>query len=102
MWVVPRPIRSCVSEQVRDQELASLDEIYKRWAPVALKSEDSELALKVIDRLLKIQERRAKLLGLEAPAKVDVMTGVKMDPEKVLAAVREFSPALYNPRQAPA
>ncbi len=43
-------------------------------------------------------ERRAKLLGLEAPAKVDMITGVKMDPEKVLAAVREFSPALYNHR----
>ncbi len=98
---LPPPTPTGVAEQVRDQELASPAEIYKRWAPMALESEDSELALKVIDRLLKIQERRAKLLGLEAPAKVDMMTGVKMDPEKVLAAVREFSPALYNHRQAP-
>ncbi len=100
-WEEIKDTTAEVAEQVREMELASLDEIYKRWAPVALESEDSELALKVIDRLLKIQERRAKLLGLETPAKVDMMTGVKMDPEKVLAAVREFSPALYNHRQAP-
>ncbi|MDQ3621730.1 MAG: hypothetical protein M3463_04460 [Verrucomicrobiota bacterium] len=91
-----------LAEVVRDRELANLDAWHKTWAPEVLRTENPEMAMKIIDRLLKIQERRAKLLGLEAPAKVDMMTGVKMDPEKILAAVREFSPALYNHRQAPA
>ncbi|MDQ3622345.1 MAG: hypothetical protein M3463_07645 [Verrucomicrobiota bacterium] len=67
-----------LAEQVREIELASLDRMSRRWAPVALESEDNELALKVTDRLLKIQERRAKLLGLEAPAKVDMTTRVRL------------------------
>ncbi len=85
-----------LAEQVREMELASLDKLYKCWAPIALQIEDSELALKIIDRLLKIQERRAKLLGLEAPAKVDMTPGMKWDPEKVLEAVRKYSPALHR------
>ena len=32
---------------------------------------DNELKLKALDRMLKIEERRAKLLGLDAPTKVE-------------------------------
>jgi DNA-binding CsgD family transcriptional regulator len=41
---------------------------------------DHELRLKALDRLLKIEERRAKLLGLDAPTKVDAnVTTVGLD-----------------------
>ncbi len=68
-WEEIKDTTAEVAEQVREMELASLDQMYKRWAPVALESEDPELALKVIDRLLKIHERRAKLLGWRLPPK---------------------------------
>lgn len=42
---------------------------------------DSGPVLAAIDRLLKIQERRAKLLGLDAPAKVEMLTIDAIDAE---------------------
>jgi hypothetical protein len=42
---------------------------------------DDGPTLAAIDRLLKIQERRAKLLGLDAPAKVEVLTLDAIDSE---------------------
>ena len=35
---------------------------------------DPEMVLKALDRLLKIQERRAKLLGIDAPKRSEVVT----------------------------
>lgn len=35
---------------------------------------DHDMALKVIDRLVRIGDRRAKLLGLDAPQRVEVLT----------------------------
>lgn len=40
---------------------------------------DDAPVLQAIDRLLKIMERRSKLLGLDAPAKVEVMTLDRID-----------------------
>src|SRR5579872_6048326 len=37
---------------------------------------DHELRLKALDRLLKLEERRAKLLGLDAPVKTEVEASV--------------------------
>ena len=52
---------------VRDLELQRLDALYlKAWEAV------EEGDLPAIDRCLRVQERRAKLLGLDAAAKVDV------------------------------
>ena len=52
---------------VRDLELQRLDALYlKAWEAV----EGGDLA--AIDRCLRIMERRAKLLGLDAAQKVDV------------------------------
>jgi hypothetical protein len=42
---------------------------------------DDAPVLQAIDRLLKIMERRAKLLGLDAPAKVEVMSLDRVDAE---------------------
>lgn len=79
------------AEQVRNQELETLDELEARWAPLALheglnvskliegpdgevkhiRLEDYDAGLKAVDRLLKIHERRSKLLGLDAAQKVE-------------------------------
>jgi hypothetical protein len=42
---------------------------------------DDGPVLAAVDRLLKIQERRAKLLGLDAPTKVSVITDAALDEE---------------------
>jgi transposase-like protein len=53
-------------EILRTIELQKLDELESVLLPLALKGD-----LQAADRVLKIQERRAKLLGLEAPQKVE-------------------------------
>ena len=54
--------------QVRDLELQRLDDLYL----IAYRTIISGNSLAGIDRCLRIMERRAKLLGLDAAAKVDV------------------------------
>jgi hypothetical protein len=77
------------AEEVRRLELARLDEMYQAAMGVlerhhvtvsngrVVKLGDDPIpddgpALQAIDRLLKIQERRARLLGLDAPSRVSV------------------------------
>ena len=84
-----------VAELVRDLELEKLDRLERILSP-KVDADNMDVSLRIVDRLLRIQERRAKLLGLEAPQKRDVLAGHKLDPAEVLAAVREFSPALYR------
>jgi hypothetical protein len=86
------------AEQVRSMELKHLGELQARWLPIALsdklevskmveRGEDTvkvewdafDAGLKAVDRVLKIQERRAKLLGLEAPQKIDVSGHLTLD-----------------------
>lgn len=58
------------AEELRTLELARLDELTQRaWG--ILDDEPPGVALQAIDRILKIQERRAKLLGLDAPTRVE-------------------------------
>lgn len=56
---------------LRQMELKTLDEMEARWMPLAVhpEAEASGDSLKAVDRVLKIQERRAKLLGIDAPEK---------------------------------
>ena len=57
--------------------------------------------LAAIDRLLRVQERRAKLLGLDAPAKSDVrVTDVLDEQIQQLAAELGFMAALGDLRKA--
>ena len=56
-----------------DQELAHLNKL-KQEAMEVLNEGDKELALKAIDRLIKLSESRAKLLGLNAPVKIEDVT----------------------------
>ena len=59
------------AEDVRQLELARLDDLYRAMAPKALKGDTWS-----VDRCLKIMERRALLLGLDA--KNDAGSGVGM------------------------
>ncbi len=56
-------------------------------------TEQQELKLKAVDRLVKIQEQRAKLLGLYAPAKQEIAAtatlAVNASPEAAARLVRE-------------
>ncbi|MBK5937161.1 helix-turn-helix domain-containing protein [Halorhodospira halophila] len=53
------------AEQLRDLEAARLDQLQHALWDKALGGD-----LRAIDRLLRISERRAKLLGLDAPARI--------------------------------
>ena len=53
--------------------------------------EDYEPKLKAVDRLLKIQERRAKLLGLDAPKKVELLSIDLIDSE-----IKKLTQELYE------
>jgi hypothetical protein len=57
------------ADELRTLELARLDDMLK-----AIANHISAGNLTAIDRALKIQARRAALLGLDMPAKVDVTT----------------------------
>ncbi len=53
---------------------------------------DHELRLKALDRLIKLEERRAKLLGLDAPVKTEVEASVTnvASPEEAARLVRQM------------
>ncbi len=55
-----------VAELVRDLELEKLDRLERILSP-KVDADNMDVSLRIVDRLLRIQERRAKLLGLEAP-----------------------------------
>ena len=61
-------IRSNTEEmaiELRHQETARLDRISETLTGIAERATDESTALAVVDRLLRVQERRAKLLGLD-------------------------------------
>jgi len=91
---VERALVATVTEpaaEVRQMELARLDEMYRAALAVLERRhfavshgkivyhgvtplEDDGPVLQAIDRMIRIMERRAKLLGLDAPTKVEVIT----------------------------
>lgn len=93
-------IRSEGAEALQQLELHRLDLLHQRaWAEL---TRDDSQPLQAIDRLLKIQERRARLLGLDArpdtaqPAvTVNFHQGVPVDTvlARVVAAVRPWPAA---------
>lgn len=103
-WAIRETFREA-AEYVRDLELMRLDQMYSAVMAV-LKArhftvsqgkiiymgdeplKDDGPVLQAVDRLLKIQERRARYLGLDAEKKVSVSGGVKyeiigIDPEQL-------------------
>jgi hypothetical protein len=90
-------------DEVRAEELARLDGLLEKFYPMAAKGD-----LHAGDRVLKIGERRAKLLGLEAPvrieatgrdgAPIEVSSSVTIDPAKLsTATLRELLDARVKP-----
>lgn len=77
-------IRQESAEELRRIELERLDDMYERTLAVlerthpavsagkVLDVEDDGPRLAAVDRLLRIQERRARLLGLDAPQRLSV------------------------------
>lgn len=84
---------------VKVMELENLDRLQLAAWPGAMKGNHL-----LIDRVLKIQERRAKLLGLDAPEKkaLNDASGehsydpFNMDPEERRARIRELEQKLYG------
>lgn len=78
------------AEKIRARECENL----ARAESAALKiltgaeAEDQELALKAADRIAKIQERRAKLLGLDAAIEVQVTQRLATELDTVLETLR--------------
>lgn len=71
------------ADELRSLELERLDRLYTQMARKAEGGDE-----KAVDRCLRIMERRARLLGLDAPVKQDVTSGgepvrivVKVEPE---------------------
>lgn len=65
------------ADEVRKLEVERLDALYKAMYPQALKGNQG-----AVDRCLRIAERRAKLLGLDAPEKQEVATKVVIEIER--------------------
>ena len=103
-------------QELRDLELARLDAMLKRVLPIATANnlkvekevfrngqaeiiceEDAELQFKAVDRALKIGKRRAELLGLDAPAKIEVTGKRKTVPlEELERRIAEKERAQHN------
>lgn len=56
---------------VKDIELARLDELYSRIYPVALGTDTLPPDVRAVDRVLRIMERRAKMIGIDVPTDLD-------------------------------
>ena len=62
------------AEEIRSLELTRLDELQ-----TAIWSDCMDGKLTAIDRVLKIMERRSKLVGLDAPERVDIKADMKLE-----------------------
>lgn len=66
--------------EIREMELLRLDELLKAWFPMAKAGDDKAAGI-----VLKAQERRAKLLGLDAPVRQE-LTGKDGGPMQTVNA----------------
>lgn len=86
------------AENVRALELERLDRLMIPLFARATRAEDGRLPdYQAIDRILKIMDRRAKLLGLDAPQKIDITSYIReqaiaegYDPDEAVRDVEEF------------
>jgi hypothetical protein len=76
------------ADDVREMELARMDEMMAGIYPTALQGD-----MQAIDRVLRIMERRAKLLGIDAPTRQEV-TGAEGGPLDIRAVASEFKAKL--------
>lgn len=96
---------TAAADDLRTVELARLDGMLHKLYPKASKGD-----VAAVDRVLKIGERRAKLLGLEAPVRIEttgrdgkpieVTSSVTIDPAKLsTATLRELLDARTGPHR---
>lgn len=79
-----RDIPRTEADQLRTEELARLDRLQRAvWAQAL------EGKVTYVDRALKIIDRRARLLGLDAPSQVEVSTGADLDLDGAVRALVE-------------
>lgn len=94
MTALDRTLRE-PADELRELEVARLDALLLALWPQATRGD-----LGAIDRVLRLMERRAKLLGLDAPTQVNVTQAARqevdrlveagvLDPSEAEAAVRE-------------
>jgi hypothetical protein len=60
------------ADEYRQLELMRLDRLLVGLWPIAIGDGDTPPDYEAIDRVIRIMQRRAKLLGLDAPVKIDV------------------------------
>jgi hypothetical protein len=79
------------AEKIRARELETLAQAEAAVLKVLdrAEAEDFELVLKASDRIAKLQERRAKLLGLDAPERLDATMLAIANPSEAARLVRE-------------
>lgn len=63
------------AEEIRKQEAESLDEHEKRLVLMLEQSSDPDTCMKLTEKVIRVKERRAKLLGLDMPKQMDVTSG---------------------------
>lgn len=68
------------ADEVRRLELRRLDRLARDWWPLALARKDAKTGEAIppdpdaLDRMMKLMDRRAKLLGLDAPVQIEQTT----------------------------
>jgi hypothetical protein len=84
------------AEELRTLELERLDRLLSSLWPVAVRGDQG-----AVDRVLRVMGRRAKYLGLDAPASLDVEAAVRLlaaergvDPDAAVESVRAAAQAL--------
>tara|TARA_R100000700_G_C3143141_1_gene124302 strand:- start:47 stop:541 length:495 start_codon:yes stop_codon:yes gene_type:complete len=89
------------AEQIRSLELTRLDEMQS-----AIWDDCMGGKLTAIDRVLKIMERRSKLVGLDAPEKIDVRGDIKLEQmqeakERLMSKILDMVPEEQEEQEEP-
>ena len=80
------------------EEVARLDGYLEKIAVMRRKDATPMIKLHSMDRRLRIQSRRAKLLGLDKPQKFEHSGSIATDPQtEALAILDELQPATTRP-----
>jgi len=74
-------------EDARRVELDRLDTATEHTLTIMTGSDDDELRLKAVDRLVRLAERRAKLLGLDAPTNARIEVTPTVTADQILALI---------------